>query len=178
MIASDIDGTLLDYNYIPGEPPAINLALIRQIKKRTDRLVLVTNQGGLPFGAQGVVQKDERRYPMPEDFVGRLAHLGEACVREGLSITGLYVCVFHPKAKPESIVAAEEVLADILYTDPWCWLPVNLYSSEFMRKPSPAMLLSAGVACYYGDSDDDEQAALSAGIEFVRVERFFGDAKE
>lgn len=171
MFASDIDGTLLGYDDLPGEEPAINFSLIRRIRERTDKLALVTNQGGLPFGVMGAVRRDGQRYPTPEDFVGRLAHLGEACIECGLFLTGLYVCTFHPKATPEAVYFAAEAVDDLLFGKPWHWLSVHVYPGEIMRKPSPAMLQAAKATRYYGDSDEDAQAAL--GIEFVRVERFF-----
>lgn len=170
MIASDIDGTLLDYNYIPGTIPAINYPLIRQLRQRTTELLLVTNQGGLPFGVQGIVRKDGRKYPAPEDFIDRFVCLAGALALYGISVHGLWVCVFHPKAKPEAIELAAETVDELLFSFPG--LSVHIYPGEAMRKPSPAMLNYASATCYYGDSDEDEQAAKAACIEFVRVNRF------
>lgn len=53
------------------------------------------------------------------------------------------------------------------------FLPVFVRVEEDARKPSPKMLEVSNATCYYGDSDEDAQAAKAAGIEFVRVERFF-----
>lgn len=170
MIASDIDGTLIDYDHIPGTIPAINWPLIRQLRPRTDRLLLVTNQGGLPFGVQGIVRKDGRKYPTPEDFIDRFVHLAGALALYGIRIGGVWACTFHPKAKPEAIEFAAETLDGLLFAFPG--LSVHIYPGDD-RKPKPAMLHYASATVYYGDSDDDEQAAQAAGIEFVRVERFF-----
>ena len=172
-IASDIDGTLLDYDYIPGEIPAINWPLIRQLRERTDRIVLITNQGGLPFGVQGSVRKDGRRYPEPEDFVERLGYLVEALKVEGVRVTHLQVCVFHPKVTIEAVGQVASRLAQLLYVqhDRINWM---IRTGKEWRKPHPNMLNFVEATIYYGDSDEDEQATQAAGIEFVRVERFFG----
>lgn len=170
MIASDIDGTLLDYNYIPGQMPAINWPLLRQIAERTDVLALVTNQGGLPWGVLGMQRKDGRPYPKPADFVGRFVHLCGALALHGVAVSSLYVCVFHPKADGETVMKACYDTSALLY----CIgaTTAHVYFGEEFRKPSPAMLVAAGATCYYGDSDEDAAAAEAAGIEFVRVERF------
>lgn len=173
MIASDIDGTLLDYDYIPGQRPAINLPLIRQIRERTDILTLITNQGGLPWGEQGTVRKDGRRYPDPTDFMLRFVALDQALEAAGIRIAALQVCVFHPKATIEMVGQAGSRLAQLLhaYPEQMNWM---IRTGSEWRKPNPNMLNFVVATCYYGDSDEDEQAASAAGIEFVRVERFFG----
>lgn len=171
MIACDIDGTLLDYDHIPGQIPAINYPLIRQLRQRTDKLLLITNQGGLPFGVQGIVRNDGRKYPAPEDFIDRFVCLAGALALYGISIGGVWACTFHAKARPEAVEFAAETLDELLYTFPG--LSVHIYPGAKMRKPSPAMLHYSMATCYYGDSDEDEQAATAAGIKFVRVGRFF-----
>lgn len=169
---SDIDGTLLDYNYIPGHPPKPNVALIEQIARRTAILHLITNQGGLPFGVQGIKRKDGRGYPAPEDFVMRLVYLDGVLRAHRIQIAGLYVCVFHPKAPSHAVKFAAETLSSLLTGAFPNHDAINVFFGEQWRKPAPDMLRYAGVDCYYGDSDEDEQAA--SGLEFVRVERFFG----
>lgn len=169
-IGADIDGTLLDYNYIPGAPPAVNWPLIRTIRQRTDTLYLVSNQGGMPFGIAGMQRKDGRFYPTPKDFVARLVHLAGALALHGIRIGGLWVCVFHPKALAEANMTAAETLTGLLQG--FQALAANIYRGDLMRKPAPNMLRHAELGCYYGDSDEDAQAA--SGIEFVRVERFLG----
>lgn len=173
MIASDIDGTLLDYNYIPGQLPAVNWPLLRQIAERTDTLRLVSNQGGLPWGVMGKQRKDGRAYPKPADFVGRLLALSGALTMVGVRLTGVFACTYHPKA-PEYAVFSAAYDVDALLRAGRLAVTAFFYSGEEFRKPSPAMLKIAGATCYYGDSDEDEAAAQAAGIEFVRVARFFG----
>lgn len=97
MIASDIDGTLLDYNYIPGQIPAVNWRVIHEIARRADTLTLVTNQGGLPWGVPGVNRQDGRCYPTPADFVGRFIHLTGALALSGVQVVALHISVFHPR---------------------------------------------------------------------------------
>lgn len=177
MIASDIDGTLLDYNYIPGQLPSVNWPLLRQIAGRTDRLTLVSNQGGLPWGALGEQRKDGRAYPRPDDFVGRLLALSGALLMAGIKPAMVLACIYHPKA-PEHAVLRAAYDVDALLRDAGLATPAYIYSDEKFRQPSPAMLKLAAASCYYGDSDEDEAAAQAAGIEFVRVERFFGGAHE
>lgn len=169
MIASDIDGTLLDYDHVPGASPAINHALIAQLAERTDRIALVSNQGGLPWGMMGTTRRDGGRYPLPVDFVTRLTDLRLALSEAGISVASVHVCVWHPKAPEQAIKQAAAELSELLDH----WLIVRLYDDSMWRKPSPNMLIAAGASCYYGDSDEDQDAAQSAGIEFVCVGRFY-----
>ena len=171
-IGCDIDGTLLDYNYIPGQIPAVNWPLIRQLRERTDTLTLITNQGGLPWGVAGATRKDGRAYPQPADFVGRFVYLVGALALWQIEVTGLLVCTYHPKAPLQAVQqAAYDV--DALLSRAGAGFAL-VYHGEAMRKPSSWMLDFAEIDCYYGDSDEDEQAAQAAGCDFVRVERFFG----
>lgn len=169
MIACDIDGTLLDYDYIPGQPPKINHALIERL--RGEEIALVTNQDGLPFGVKGVIRKDGRRYPCPEDFVDRLKHLLEALHQADVTVRNIQICIYHPKADPYSIDVAHGCLLDGLDTIDRHGI-IYIYWIEHFRKPNPAMLIEAGATIYYGDSDEDAEAAFSAKIEFVSVDRF------
>lgn len=173
MIASDIDGTLLDYNYIPGQLPAVNWPLLRLLAERTDTLRLVSNQGGLPWGVMGKQRKDGRAYPKPADFVGRFVHLVGALALHGVQVPGLYVCVYHPAAPADAVHRAASGVGDLLFSAmPGGEFHIAVFGDVEYRKPSPAMLVAAGATCYYGDSDEDAAAAEAAGIEFVRVERF------
>jgi len=167
MIALDIDGTLLDYDLLPGQPPAINTALLAQLTGKS--IALVTNQGGLAFGWAGRDRTEGRKFPSPADFMQRLSALMQACAAANITIKHLHVCIFHPKANMEIIGEVQYALFRLL-----CNMPFQSYihTDSEHRKPSPAMLQEAGATIYYGDSDDDEQAAQAAGIEFVRVERF------
>lgn len=167
MVALDIDGTLLDYNYIPGQPPRINQELF--FKLAGQDIILVSNQGGLVFGVQSANRSDGRKYPTPEDFIARLGYLMAACAKFNINILGLHVCVYHPKASPHIVGFVEDELVTLLEK---FYFPATVYNEAEARKPSPYMLVEAGATLYYGDSDEDEQAAQAAGIEFVRVDRF------
>lgn len=175
MIASDIDGTLLDYNYHPGALPLINQELITQIAGRTAKIALVTNQGGLGFGWQQRNRTDGRKYPTPGDFALRLYHLNAALNAAGLVVAGVYVSLYH-QAHPLDLL---ETVRDRLWAqvDTQFDFAVNVYLAPGSRKPSPQMLSAAGTTTYYGDSDEDEAAALAAGCEFVRVARFSATQK-
>lgn len=167
MLASDIDGALLDYNYTPGAV-GVNLALIRQIPD--ERIALVTNQGGLVFGAQGKMRSDGRPYPTPDDFFTRLQYLNRVLRENGITLAGLRVSLYHPRSGPAGIRRAYDGLRDLFYASTMRdW---RIYQTARARKPSPFMLNSVKATAYWGDSDEDEQAALAAGIPFKRVERF------
>lgn len=172
-IALDIDGTLLDYNYIPGSPPVVNMALIKKLATEgITSVTLVTNQGGLAFGWAGRDRTDGRKYPSPSDFLGRLASLSQALGNHNIDVVAVYVSLYHPKADPDVL----ESIRNSLYAMVLFWQPPRLlvYVQPEYRKPSPGMLVAANVSSYYGDSDEDEQAAQLAGIEFIRVPRFTG----
>jgi histidinol phosphatase-like enzyme len=165
MIASDIDGTLLDYDHTTGTWPVVNHALIAQlVAQGTKQIALITNQGGLPFGVMGA-----SKFPKPIDFAERLMLLGAALSNAGIHVASVWVCVYHPKAQAWLVAQAKEEL-DLALTG---WVRATVYSDPGWRKPSPAMLESACATVYYGDADEDEQAAQAAGCEFVRVERFY-----
>lgn len=169
-IALDIDGTLLDYNYIPGAMGRVNEALVAEIAERTSRVTLVTNQGGLVWGVKGSKRADGRQYPKPADFNIRLRVLQQALRSNGVEIDAVHISVYHPKADQPTIDQVKDGLMQIL---PLATCPI-VYTDAESRKPSPKMLLAAGATIYYGDSDEDAQAALAAGVEFVMVDRFMG----
>lgn len=169
MKTFDIDGTLLDYDYIPGASPKFNWNLISSVQGET--IAIVTNQGGLPFGVMGAKRKDGRNYPRPIDFVRRVAALIHALRKMNVEIYRIDVCVYHPKAADETINQAVSEL-DILIEDGFTDLPFVIWQKADERKPSPFMLKTVGATSYYGDSDEDEHAAMAAGIPFVKVERF------
>jgi hypothetical protein len=171
-IGSDIDGTLLDYDHVPGQQPVINEALIQEIAKRTDWVVLITNQGGLPFGVMGRKLRGGRSYPKPADFVLRLSKLAESLGAAGIHIGSMHVSVFHSKVSAEAVQKAAEMAVALLSDFPSD--RIEIYTDEQSRKPSPVMLQHAEIDCYYGDSDEDAEAAKAAGVEFVHVERFLG----
>lgn len=169
MKTFDIDGTLLDYDYIPGAPPKFNWGLISSVQGET--IALVTNQGGLPFGVMGAKRRDGRSYPRPIDFVRRVAALIHALRKMNVEIHRIHVCVYHPKATDETINQVVSEL-DSLIENECADLPIVIWQKAEERKPSPFMLRAVGATSYYGDSDEDEHAAIAAGIPFVKVERF------
>jgi hypothetical protein len=132
------------------------------IAGRTDRLWLVTNQGMIPFSMH-----DPLHFPTAEDFRHRLIYLVGALALAGIKVAGLDAAVFHPKAPHEAVRWAEKELAlSLAGLNLTCFVHLDPLS----RKPGPFMLKRAGLTCYYGDSDEDAQAA--SGIEFIRVPRF------
>lgn len=171
-IGCDIDGTLLDYGHRQGEPHLLNTALCEQL--RGNNIHLITNQGGLPFGAVGI-----DGYPTPMQFLERLAFLVTGLAQYQIQIASLRVCVSHLKATEEGIDHAKRVLEQALrwQRDPYPFLSV-VYDAEYWHKPNPTMLRLAGVETYYGDSDEDMQAAENAGAVGVRVERFMKREEE
>lgn len=156
----DMDGTLIAY----GDGRGINYDLIDQVVNPGDKVAILTNQGGIPLGYRTVKQFVER-------FTGLRHYLEVGC---GVKVVGLQVALWHKKATRDQIAAAFMELADVYYVEgnnemiPFIWIPPHC------RKPDPFMLQVANVGIYYGDSDEDEQAAAAAGVQFVRVPRFMG----
>ena len=183
MIALDIDGTLLGYDSYTADTPTVNLPLIRQLAKVTRQVALVTNQGGLPFGVMNMPRRATleagyvdtpvslipKMYPRPEFFYRRYLHLMEILHDHDIEDVALRVSCFHPKAPVAAIEKAAAQVRDLFRPHLFDW---KIYTTERARKPNPFMLHSVEASIYYGDSDEDEQAAQAAGIPFVRVERF------
>ena len=177
MIAVDLDGTLLDYSP-ESNSPRVNHAVINALVRRGVRHVAIcTNQGGLPWHVMGVLRKDGRPYPSPAQFLNRLAVAVGALERYGIRVAAVRVCVYHPRADAGAIQRAatevrEGMTRSILVAD---W---TVYTTARSRKPEPHVLLSLkrlwGEIEYWGDSPEDGEAALAAGVPFVPVERFFG----
>lgn len=164
MIALDIDGTLLDYNYVPRVVGVNNRLVDRLVALSVKSVALCSNQSGLPFGVQGLKRRDGRPYPAPAVFNERLGYLIGVLAYAGIQVVGIQVCVYHPKATAQAIQDA----ARLVDFQPG----LTVYIGKEWRKPSPAMLLAVCASEFYGDSDEDEQAANAAGIPFVRVGRF------
>lgn len=159
MIALDIDGTLLDYG--SHGATRINTDLVASLPRGVD-IVLVTNQGGLPFGLTN------HRFPSVRQFVERLATIYRYMAACRKPFSAVYVCVYHPLASPQAIQSvAHQVRGHIAIYPRW-----RVYATSRARKPSPLMLRAAGATIYYGDSPEDAKAALAASIPFVPVCRF------
>ena len=173
MIALDLDGTLLDYS--PEElQPRVNSAVLEKLRCLGVRHVAIcTNQGGLGFGVLGAKRKDGRGYPTPIDFMRRIAYARPVLLENGIRVAAVRVSLYHPAADTNPQVAAaiqraaRQLRAPLAATAPW-----RVYTTAAARKPQPLMLRSVGATEYWGDSDEDAQAAAAAGIPFVRVERF------
>lgn len=170
MIALDLDGTLLDYSPAGGDI-RVNHAVMRDLAtRRVPAVAICTNQGGLPFGVLGKVRKDGQPYPTPAQFVSRLYIARVVLLDYGITSPRVRVSLYHPYADPAAIdAAARQVRAklDVMVLPNW-----TVYTTAAARKPSPRMLRSVRATEYWGDSDEDAQAAEAAGIPFVRVPRF------
>ena len=170
MPALDLDPTLLS-GYDDGRCLRVNLRGLADLRARRVRHVAIcTNQGGLPWWAMGVSRRDGRPYPSPEQFLFRLAVAVGWLDQYGIAVSAVRVCVFHPKAPDAAIQRAARLvragMRSILVPD---W---HIYTRADARKPAPLMLRSVGALEYWGDSDEDQGAALAASVPFVRVARF------
>ena len=123
----------------------------------------------------GTRRKDGGPYPTPEQFLGRLRVARFALSKAGISVGAVRVSVFHPRADAAVIQqAARLVRSGLGRLEPLDW---TVYTTASARKPQPLMLRSVGATEYWGDSEEDEQAAQAAGVPFVRVDRFFGEVE-
>lgn len=172
MIALDLDGTILDYSP-EGPTPRVNPLVLNALGERGVREVAIcTNQGGLPWHVMGVLRRDGRPYPSPEQFCLRLRCAIVELSHRRIAAAAVRVSVHHPKAPPAAIErAARLVRADLGDLRGLDW---TVYTTARARKPEPLMLKACGATEYWGDSPEDGEAALAAGVPFVRVERFFG----
>jgi histidinol phosphatase-like enzyme len=163
MKTFDIDGTLLDYGYLPGGEPLLNHALIDTLLPG-EQIALVTNQGGLAFGLMNAGQ-----YPKPEDFVRRLKTLVNALSGRSVIVKSVMACTALDGISPGLASQVAYEVSELWERPPF---PLTIFHGRSERKPSPYMLARSRATVYYGDSDEDEKAAANAGIPFVRVERF------
>ena len=175
MIALDLDGTLLDYSP-EGPEPAVNHAVIaRLVERKVAEVAILTNQGGLPFGVAGKLRRDGRPYPTPRQFAVRLAEAIQALWEAGIEVEAVRVSCWHQYAAAHDIQRAASRTRYML-SFMGRMSQSTVYTTAAARKLNPLMLHSVGATEYWGDSDEDEQAAANAGIPFVRVKRFFGEA--
>ncbi len=163
-IGLDLDGTILNYNAHASEIRT-NPALLAMLPRHAD-VVIISNQGGLPFGritAEQVV----KRLTVARQFLDAGSH----------SLLWCYFSTYHPKADGQSILNAAKRLRHTLMRDLFKrgimgygqW---SIFTTARSRKPEPYMLKLSEIEAYYGDSPEDEQAANAAGIPFVSVPRF------
>jgi len=165
MIGLDIDGTAMNYGAKVGGVAKVNDAFLATLWDNT--VDLITNQGGL-----FVDDSPDRWWRNPADFVARLSVLLDALRGYGVTVRSLRVCVFHQnRTKPVIEGVGVALAAELAKVLPDLW--VAIYTDGQYRKPSPNMLKEAGTTTYYGDADEDEEAALLAGARFVKVKRFY-----
>ncbi len=159
-IGLDLDGTILNYNAHATEIRT-NPALLAMLPRHAD-VVIISNQGGLPFGRITA-----------EQVVKRLTIARRFLDDGGHSLLWCYFSTYHPKADGKSILNAAKRLRWTLIQQfgfgyP-CW---SIFTTARSRKPEPYMLKLTEIEAYYGDSPEDEQAAKAAGVPFVSVPRF------
>ena len=144
-------------------------------------IAICTNQGGLCFGVLGYTRRDGCEYPTPQRFDMRLAVVDAALSMYGISVCAVRVSCWHKAAEtqPEVAAAVQAAARQVrmclasrnrqFHSD----IDWRVYTTAAARKPQPLMLRSVGATEYWGDSDEDEGAAIAAGIPFVRVARFY-----
>lgn len=162
MIALDFDGVVANYGdhttevrfnedlfaLLPGPQP----------------VTICTNQGGMAFSFG-----NPDKYPSPERVAERLLLGYQFLAKHGYPVQQILVATFHPKASQRNIDDASDRLVAALKGH---GLNFYVWSWESARKPSPFMLRACGATVFYGDSPEDGEAAVAAGIPFVMVERF------
>ncbi len=176
MIACDIDGTLLDYAY--DRIGVINRSFVeRLVKLPVDAIALVSNQGGISLGVAGAKRADGRWYPTPQLCFNRLMTVYLTLRQYHIKIVRVAYCVYHPRATPNAIANAARQLRRLINLNVPDRFDYTIYETARARKPNPLMLRAVNASIYYGDSDEDEEAARAAGIAFARVPRFQRDER-
>ena len=164
----DLDGTLLDYFAEIGGLPVVNWDLVNAIHDPNSGMftyaTIITNQGGLQFGEAGI-----SKYPTVSHFERRVSWITDALRERNILVVGVFVSLHHPNGNPED----EARIARELKVSSIANLVVPL-TDRIFRKPAPGMLHASKCDVYHGDSDEDEHAAMAAGVPFVKVERFHG----
>lgn len=172
VYAADIDGTILPY----GMPVSdrYNKAILNIIPKGTP-VTLITNQGGINFhkNAPDV-------YPSPETVADRIIQAANWLHGNERPVYQVLIATYHPKADSLTRNASSQALRRCLIEalhQPWNRnrnFVFTIFATERARKPSPFMLKHAHATIYIGDSNEDSQAAIAAGIHFIPVARFIG----
>ena len=168
-IGCDFDGTLTDYGFQAGSPVKVNTPLLETL--RGSEITIITNQGGLAFGIMQSNRVDGRKYPLPIDFFNRYRDFVAIAKNFDVKVIQLQIALFHPKAQQHYVDLVKDELFDLLVTHN-SRFDFRIYLTEHYRKPHSNMLELAEIEIYYGDSDEDQAAALEAGIEFMKVERY------
>ena len=162
----DLDGTLLNYGNV-SFTTFTNTALLDTLAGTPESPVFIkiaTNQGGLQFGEDGV-----KGFPTVSYFTDRLSRLLADCLIRNIYIDRVFACIYHPKGDQR----LEDYIRGEIAASPVGW-SVTVLNNAMYRKPAPGMLQLAQCDSYYGDSDEDEQAAQACGVPFMRVDRFYG----
>lgn len=167
LICFDVDGTLVkswSNELLPGV--ADYFAHLDQTKTR---IAFVTNQGGV--GLRYWMEQDG--FGEPEKLPTEQAvyeRLDSITARLGIKTTCCILASFAFQAK----------------TGAWSPLPegAGRQWAYSWRKPAPGMIKAAMVdhqifksVLMVGDSEEDEQAARAAGVDFIWADEFFGRAK-
>ena len=159
-IALDLDGTLVSRGWTTEDPPIIDHALLQQLKDEgITRIDICTNQAGIMFG-----------FRSGDSFIKVIDWLSRVAYNDyGIEIGLLLVSLYHPKAKLD-LIEQRNTVAELLIDT--CGLRFDIFTTEEHRKPNPTMLTLCGCTEYWGDSPEDEQAALAAGKTHKQVEEF------
>lgn len=161
MVCLDMDGVITNYGNHTTEL-RINHAFIRTLVENGIKSVSIcTNQGGLVFSTS-----NPEKFPTPQRFIERSSAAVDALREAGINVVSVHVAFFHPKAKLSELMNVHQQLSEI---SPQGFI---LWESEEYRKPNPGMLKASGATTFYGDSDEDGNAADAACCKFVKVERF------
>lgn len=161
----DLDGTILNYGGQAAGDVRVNHAFIARLHADgVEAVAIISNQGGINFHDIAPTT-----YPSAAQVARRIEAACVALDAAGVNIASVDIAIFHPRAASDvmakSAAALREELLSLQY-------PVSVWENASSRKPSGTALELAGIAVYYGDSDEDAAAALAAGARFVRVERF------
>ena len=156
-IGLDLDGTLINYNSNWLLPTAFNEDVLKALKKRRVKsVIIITNQGGMCLGIPNK--------PSPEIVSMRIEYAIERLNRSKIKVDHVYISAFHKNA---TIVQIKEGASAVNLS-----VPFTVFRDEIYRKPSPEMLKVAKLTEYWGDSKEDQEASISARVNFVEVKRF------
>ena len=165
VIALDMDGTVLNFGKHTTETRS-NDALLPLLPPRGHaRIAILTNQGGMAFS-----RNNPAKYPTPERVAERIYAAVRFLREAGYPVEIIMASCYHPRAEHVAIQSAAANLRG--YMPQFGAKLWRVYTTERARKPHPLMLRAAGATVYYGDSPEDAQAAVAAGIPFVAMPRF------
>jgi len=162
----DLDKTLVPFNGNELYPQAIDL-----LKEAAEHgpIAICTNQGGPACRDAGWGDK----FPTVEDVAWRLIKIRDRIEKLTGQRVFIYYCLVY-KNKDGQLMWPE--FLSHYGTDNYD-PPIPGQADPNWRKPNPGMILQAmkdfgaipTMTTMYGDSADDEGAALSAGVKFVKV---------